>query len=202
MSLVDKVLEEIGENLQSPDVFITPSDKQPIVDAMNLASTIIAIASGFKTEKLVINFSPNKILEKVTIPFVHAGIRGATLNGRPLEVTSFLRRKHASNYSPSLLVYGFDYFGLSPCPSVASSVEAEFFILPEDGSIRDEFVHALVNYAIMDFHASRGDVPNAEVYMKKVFDLIGIKTLQWRDATNTKVSVSKYPETGFTKPSL
>jgi len=195
-ALETRILELIGEDPDSPDVFTDDADGiAPIRDSINEAiAEIVMLTGGYKrqyflplradtgfyrlrprsgevgwlTDVFLIN--PRFRLEQTDLPRLNAH--------NPLWMMDT-----AQPYS--YLPIGQDVIGLYPKPSSNSDiVEITMVEIPSAYTgdrdrikLRDAYQYAVVNYAVSDFWASRGDANEAAKYNQLYLDAMGLTSM-------------------------
>lgn len=179
--LEKQVLRLIGENVDSPDVFLdTPATIAPIRDSITDAIEEIITISGGYTETVVIPLVSGKGLYRMSL---HRGsfgwVKDAWLysNKRRLSQTSVNklsmnepRWMEFSGRPEEYFFIGTDIVGFYRKPSSSSDVvEMECVVIPapytsdaERVKIRQSYERYVVQYAVSEYYASRGDAMEAE----------------------------------------
>jgi hypothetical protein len=193
-ALEEKVLELIGEDTSSPDVFLDTSDgiaqiRESISDAIQ---EIVMLTGGFKRQYFLPLRSDQGFYR---IRLEHGDIGWITdvwlvNQGRRLEQTDVIRlslhdpRWMISSGTPEAYIpVGQDVFGVYPKPSASSDVlEITLVEIPSTYTsdadrikLRDSFKYAVVNYAVADFWASRGDSSEAQKHFQMYLDALGLR---------------------------
>lgn len=191
-SLEQKVLELIGEDTASPDVF-TGDGLQPIRDSINDAvAEILMLTGGFKRQY----FLP---LRQDTgfyrLRLQHGDLGWITdvwsVNQKyRLEQTDLIRlnaydpRWMISSATPeAYLPIGQDIIGFYPKPpSSADVMELTLVEIPSAYSsdrdrvkLRDAFKYATVHYAVAEYWASRGDAAEANSHIQLYLEAMGLR---------------------------
>ena len=187
------VLQSIGENVTSPDVFKdTDAGLKPIRDSINSAIEEIAMMTGIYKERYIIplydqqgfyriNFNRGdfgyvmsaylmdqrrKLIQDGIHSIGEQGYRWMTQVGTP------------TNY----VMFGMDVIGLYPRPSGTSGfLELECCVIPERYEtstdrikIRDDFQKTVVELAVSEYWASRGDASSASKHLGYYIKNLGL----------------------------
>lgn len=194
--LEQRVLELIGENPDSPDVY-ADSDigLEPIRNSLGDAIEEIAMLTGSVKVKYHIPLESGKIFYRLNLKNGSLGwVTDAWLvnQQRRLEQTDLIKltkfdpRWMLSSGTPhAYLQIGQDVVGFFRKPSSNSDiVELTVCLIPAPYStsderikIRDSYQWAAVHYAVSEWWASRGDAKEATFHFKKYLDGIGLSTL-------------------------
>lgn len=211
-SLERKVLELIGEDPDSPDVFTDDSEgmaqiRDSISDAI---AEIVMLTGGFKRQY----FLPLRAGQAFYKLIPQNGSVGwitdvwAVNRQRRLEQTDLIRLCHydprwmiSSAEPTSYLPVGMDLIGFHPKPSASSDVmEITIVEIPEayeTGAdrikLRDSFQYATVHYAVSEFWASRGDANEAQAHMLMYMEALGLKSVYQQSDSNRQLSSRKEP---------
>jgi hypothetical protein len=192
-ALETKVLELIGENPDSPDVFVdTEAGMAPIRDSLNDAIQEIVMLTGFHKRQYFVPLREQIAFYRL-IPS-NGSIGWITdawsvTQQRRLEQTDLLR---LSVYDPRWMIYtgsaeayfpvGRDVIGFYPKPSADGNViELTIVEIPaayESGEdrvkLRESFQYAAVHFAVAEYWATRGDSAEAQSHMVKYLDALGL----------------------------
>ena len=188
-SLEKEVLQHIGENTVSPDVF---SDITPIRDSINDAIEEIAMVTGLYVEKYTIpmyqgqgiylvSFSRGKFAFPIDV-FLRN-------ENRQLDQTDIVKlnmsdprwlRDCGTPYEYFMI--GMDYLGVHPCPSGTGSIlDVNCAVVPdryagdnERIKLRDDFKKSVIHYAVGEYYASRGDAATATEHLQIYFKSLGL----------------------------
>lgn len=191
-----QVLNLIGENISSPDVFKDNDvDMAPVRDSVSDAIQEIAMLHGGFTQKFHIPLVADKTFYRITFKQGFMGwVQDAWL------VTQKRRLVQSDlgklNYSdPRWYTYtgtpeeylqvGMDVIGFKPKPSASSDViELTCVVIPERYltdkdrlKVRDTFQWAVINYAVSEYWAGRGDAKEAVRHYGLYMDNLGVKGL-------------------------
>ena len=195
-ALETKVLELIGEDLDSPDVFVdTAAGMAPIRDSLSDAiQEIVTITGGHKRDYFL-PLRQEQAFYRFALNHGDLGwITDAWLVGKEyrLEQTDLIRltahdtRWMITNADPrSYLQLGQDIVGFWPKPSGNSDVVRltiveipEPYVYGEDKiKVRDSFQYACTQYAVSEYWASRGDAKTALEHYTLYLDALGIRQL-------------------------
>lgn len=193
-ALETKVLEIIGENTSSPDVFVdTDAGMEPIRDSLNDAIQEIAILSKARIRKYYLPLRQEQMFYRFSIADGYFGwVTDAwSMNQRyRLEQTSVARlsahdpRWMVTNAEPrSYFHIGHDVIGFWPKPgSSSNTIELSIAEIPapyesdaDRVMLREEFQYAAIHYAVAEYWASRGDAREAEIHLGYYLNAMGIK---------------------------
>lgn len=193
-ALETKVLELIGEDPDSPDVFTDDDEGMaPIRDSINDAIAEITMLTGaFKRQY----FLPLRSGVGFYRLRPHNGSVGwitdvwSVTQQYRLEQTDLIRlTAHdprwmiPSSNPEAYLPLGRDIIGLYPKPSGSSDVlEITIVEIPyayesdrDRVKLRQSFQYATINYAVAEYWASRGDAGEATKHMQMYMDALGLK---------------------------
>jgi len=208
-----KVLELIGEDPDSPDVFLdTAAGMAPIRDSINDAIEEITMLTGSRKEKYQLPLRQEQTFYRFALNNGHIGwVTDAwSVNQRyRLEQTDLTRlsfhdpRWMVTNAEPrAYLQIGHDVVGFWPKPSTDSNViELTFVVIPERYAydtdrimLRDDYHYAAVHYAVSEYWASRGDAGEAETHFQLYLDSLGLrKGLKFGSDRNFAFQTAKDP---------
>mgnify|MGYP003669767858 CR=1 FL=1 len=174
--LEKQVLRIIGDDPDDPDVFKDdPVSLAPIRDSINDAVEELAMASGGHVQTFHVPLVAGKLMYRLRFARGHwCYVQSAWLTGqkRRLDQTTLGRlnsqdpRWMVSSATPrSYFQVGTDLVGFAFKPSASSDVvELTSVVIParyendtETVRVRDAFKFAVVNYAVAEYWASRGD---------------------------------------------
>lgn len=189
------VIELIGEDPDSPDVFVdTAAGMTQIRESLNDAIEEICMVTGSMKRTYIVPLEASQMFYRlsfsqdefgwVTDAFYHA-------TKRRLEQTDLVRlnawnpRWMQLNGSPqSYLPTGFNVIGFIPKPAAAEIVELTCVVIPGRYSsdadrikLRDEFKWAAVHFAVGEYYASRGDAQQAMYHHNNYLDRLGIQQI-------------------------
>lgn len=192
-ALETKVLELIGENPDSPDVFLdTDEGMAPIRDALNDAVQEIVMLSGSHKRQYWLPLRGGIAFYRLRPRNGAVGwITDAWLvnQKRRLEQTDVIRLSHLDprwmtyTGSPeSYLPLGTDSIGVYPKPpSDGDVLELTLVEIPnayQSGAdrvkLRERFQYAAVHFAVAEYWASRGDAMEAQSHMGKYLEAMGL----------------------------
>lgn len=192
--LEEQVLELIGEDPEAPDVF-TDDDvgmapiRQSISDAIQ---EIVMLTGGYKRQYFI-PLREGQGFYRIRLQHGDLGwVTDAWLvrNKVRLEQTDTIR---LSKHDPRWMVHSADpeaympigqnVVGFYPKPSGSSDVvELTLVEIPaaytsdsDRIKVREQFRYAVVNYAVAEFWASRGDAMEAQKHMQMYMDALGIR---------------------------
>lgn len=191
------VLEMIGEDPESPDVFTDDSDGMALIrESINDAIEEIVVVSG--TNRRIYKMPMREAANFYRIEF-KAGdfgwISGAWLFGikKRLVQTDFgLLVSENPNWLQNsgtpekYFIVGKNLFGVWPAPSTSNDfVEIDCIVIPERYShdtdrliVRDRFKWAVAHYAVGEYYASRGDAASAIEHHNDYLKHLGVVELQ------------------------
>lgn len=204
-SIEERVLELIGENTSSPDVFTDDAiGMAPIRDSINdVIAEIIILTGGFKRQY----FMPLREGQAFYRLRLNNGDLGWITDAwcitqkRRLEQTDLIR---LNAYDPRWMVYsgtpeaylpiGMDAIGVYPKPSGSNEmleltvVEIPFGYTTDRDRVklRDSFQYAVVNYAVSEYWASRGDAAEAQKHMSLYMDALGLRQMYTQQAESSR----------------
>jgi hypothetical protein len=193
-ALEEKVLELIGEDPSSPDVF-TDDDEgmKPIRDSISDAIAEIVMLTGGYKRQYFLPLRSGVAFYRFRLPHGDLGwitdVWSTTRQIR-LEQTDLVRvSAHdprwmvPSGFPEAYLPIGQDVIGFWPKPSGSSDVmELTIIEIPhayttdrDRVKLRDAFQYACVNYAVAEYWASRGDAGEAQKHMQLYMDALGLR---------------------------
>lgn len=192
MNLLERrVLQKIGENVDSPDVFTdTDAGLEPIRDSLNDAIEEIACLTGSTRRKYYIPLTNRSFYR---LKFQSGGFGWVTdawlvsQKRRLIQVDSKILEHenprwletdaNPSHYWP----IGSDVICLYPRPPGEDLIELHCVIIPgryetstDRIKIKDEYAWAAVHYAVSEFWASRGDANEAFRHFDKYLEILGL----------------------------
>lgn len=185
------VLELIGENTSSPDVFADTDDgMKPIRDSINDAVQEIAMIMGGRTGTFTIPLKPNRTFYRIRFEHGYLGcVQSVWLANqkRRLAQTDMIKLGHhdtrwierAGTPSEYFLV-GVDVIGLYPRSSAATdAVDLVGYMIPKAYAtdtapldVRAEFRWMVAYFAVAEFYASRGDAASAAEFRSRYVAMI------------------------------
>ncbi len=188
------VIEEIGEDVDNPDVFLDTEDAlAPIRDSINDAIQEIALITGGHKRTAFIPLRAGIGFYRVRFADGFLGwVVDARLvnNKRRMDQTDLIRlaaedpRWQVSSGIPfDYFQIGTDVIGFRPKPSSNSDV-AELTIVEipgeyahgsRDVKIRRDFKHAAIQFAVSEYWASRGDANTAQTHMDLYLATFGLQ---------------------------
>ncbi len=188
-----QVLRLIGEDPASPDVFTdTSSGIAPIRDAINDGVAELAMVAGGHSTTFHVPLISGQALYRLRFArgyFAWVDSAWTVTQKRRLAQTT-LQRLNATN--PRWMVWsgtpdeyfqvGLDVIGVSPKPSATEDVidlhvtmiPARYATDDEEVRVRDAYRHAVVNFAVSEYWASRGDANQAGEYYSLFLDSLGM----------------------------
>jgi hypothetical protein len=193
-ALEEKVLELIGEDPDSPDVFTDDDDGMaPIRDSINDAIAEIVTLTGGHKRQYFLPLRSGVIFYRFRLPHGDLGWITdvwSTTRRQRLEQTDLIRltshdpRWMVPSGNPEAYVpIGQDVIGFYPKPSGDSDVmEITLVEIPhayqsdrDRVKLREAFTYATVNYAVAEYWASRGDAVEAQKHMQLYVDALGLR---------------------------
>uniref|UniRef100_A0A6M3IJT6 Uncharacterized protein n=1 Tax=viral metagenome TaxID=1070528 RepID=A0A6M3IJT6_9ZZZZ len=192
--LEKQVLRFIGENTDSPDVF----DSTGIVhirDSINHGTQQFCMATGGYKRRYFLPLRENCQFYRISSTDDHFGyIVNAWDRNRHVRLsqTDLIRISHENpwwmkdtGYPDQYMHIGYDYIGVYRKPSASGIVlELDCVMIPKPYTtdtdpvkMRDAFEQAVVQFAVSEFFASRGDANRAGEWFKKALDTTGLKAL-------------------------
>lgn len=194
--LETRVLELIGEDVSSPDVFTDDaSGMAQIRDSLNAGIEDICLATGGRERKFYIPLEEDMMFYQITSNRdIFAWPKSVWLvdQKRRLDQTDLY---WLLSYNPRFLsdtanpvryyVVGDDKIGVHPTPSASSDMlEINAVVVPsryttdtDRVKLRDEFQWATVHYAVSEYYASRGDARSASEHFSKFLYYLGIEEI-------------------------
>ena len=191
-----QVLRLIGENASSPDVFAdNDSDLAPIRDSINDAIQEICMLYGGYTEKFHIPMVTDKIFYRLTFKRGYMGwVQDAwsVIRKVRLKQTSMIALEHDdplwmthTGYPEQYFQVGSDVVGFASKPSSTTDViELTCAVIPANYTkdidrikVRDTFQWGIVNYAVSEYWAGRGDAQEAAKHIAMYMDNLGVTGL-------------------------
>ena len=193
-ALETKVLELIGEDTDSPDVFLdTDAGMAQIRDSLNDAIQEIVMVTGSKVSKYYLPLRQDQTFYRFALNTGHLGWvtdAWSVNNRRRLDQTDLLKlasqdpRWMVSGADPrEYFQIGLDVIGFYPKPaSDSNTIELTLVEIPaayetdtDRVNLRDDFHYAAVNYAVSEYWASRGDARQADTYMAHYLGALGLR---------------------------
>ena len=193
-ALEERVLELIGEDTSSPDVFTDDDEGMaPIRESISDAIAEIVMLTGSNKRQYFLPLREgvgfyrlrldNGSLGWITDVWSHA-------QQWRLAQTDLIQLSHhdprwmvSSGNPESYVPLGNDIVGFYPKPSGSSNVmELTLVEIPlayqsdrDRVKLRESFKYAAINYAVAEFWASRGDAAEAQKHMGLYLDALGLK---------------------------
>ena len=195
------VLEMIGENVDSPDVFTdTAAGIAQIRDSLNDAIQEISMLTGSLRRRIKMPLYSGLIFYKFSLAQdVYAWPLSCWLVNQkrkiPQKDINWLLKANPRwmiGSGPPLYYYliGFDKIGLDRAPTSDTDIlEFDCVLIPsrytEDidrVKLREEYKWAAVHYAVSEFWASRGDAKEATQHFSEYVQHVGIQELYPQNA--------------------
>lgn len=189
-----KVLELIGEDPDSPDVFLnTEAGMAPIRDSINDAVEEIAMLTGGRQEKYLLPLRTQQMFYRFSLNSGHIGWvtdawhvtqRYRLEQTDVIKLSAYDRRWMVTNAEPrTYFQIGDDVVGFWPKPSGDTTlVELNIVVIPERYTfdndrvvIRREFESAITHYAVAEYWASRGDAREATEHYQQYINMLGLR---------------------------
>ncbi len=188
------VLDLIGENSSSPDVFTEGSEQfDQIRGSINDAIEEISMITGINKRTYYLSMRAEKNF--YNLDFTDGDVAWVTdvwflPIGRRLVQKDFIA---FTNYNPRWLynnanperycMIGLDKIAIHPAPSSSDgTLEITCVVIPERYEsdtdrvkLRDEFKWATVNYAVSEYYASRGDAKRSVDYFNRYAKKLGLQ---------------------------
>lgn len=193
-ALEKKVLELIGEDVDSPDVF-TDDDVgiAPIRDSLNDAIQEIVMLEGSNKRQYLIPLRANQTIYKMVPDNGHVGwVTDVILVNKKYRLCQTSLQKLAA-VDPRWMItaadpreyfpVGTDAIGVYPKASASSDmlevtvVEIPFAYHNQNAKVRlkDDFAYAAIHYAVSEYWASRGDANEAVAHYERYLDAMKIR---------------------------
>lgn len=193
--LEKQVLQSIGENVTSPDVFAdTDTGLEPIRDSINSAIEEIAILTGLYKEKYTLPMYQGQGFYRLKF---NRGVFGwidtvwLYNQRRRLEQTDFIKLNKTAGFwmkdtgNPwQYMQIGMDVIGVYPRPGGTTDIlEIDCVTIParyetstDRIKLRENFKKTVVHYATSEYYASRGDAREAEKHFHLYADQLNLTT--------------------------
>lgn len=188
------VLQTIGENTSSPDVFLdTSAGMEPIRDSINDAIEEISMITGAAKQTYRIPLRDGQSFYRFKFTqdrFAYITDAWLWANKRRLDQTDFKKlesedpRWMTIKGSPECYFQiGLNTVGFYPSPSGSTNViELKCCFIPDRYSsdtdrvkMRESFKWATVHFAVSEYYASRGDRNEAMIHHNKYLELLGVQ---------------------------
>lgn len=195
-TLEEHVLRQIGEDVDSPDVFTEGSDgMEQIRGSLNDAIEEVSMLTGSVERTYHMPIRSSRAFNRIpSVQGTIAWITDAWLmgNGRRLDQVDFTWLKFynprwlENNASPErYCLIGTDIICIHPVPSTGDDMlEFTAAIVPdryenddERIQVRDDFKWACVHYAVSEYYASRGDAKSATDHIMRYIGRLGLAGL-------------------------
>ena len=193
-ALERRVLEGIGEDPDSPDVFLdTDAGMAPIRDSLNDAIQEIALLTGMYKRQYLLPLRKGQMFYRFKLQNGYLGwvtdVWDVNRQFR-LEQTSLTKLSHfdprwmvGSGFPEAYVQLGDDVIGFYKKPSASTNVmELTIVEIPhayatetERIKLRESFQYAAVLFAIGEYWATRGDVQEARSFGVRYLDALGLK---------------------------
>ena len=192
--LEQKVLERIGENVDSPDVFKdTDAGIAPIRDSLNDAVQEISMLTGAYKRQYLLPLRSGQAFYRFKLQNGYLGwVTDVWDVGRQfrLDQTSVTKLSSqdprwmvGSGFPEQYMQLGDDVIGFYKKPSAsAGAMELTIVEIPnayttdtERIKLRDSFQYAAVLFAVGEYWATRGDAQEAKAYGVRYLDALGLK---------------------------
>ena len=192
--LETKVLEMIGEDPDSPDVFLdTDAGMAPIRDSLNDAIQEITCITGSKISTYPLPLRQEQMFYRFALNTGYFGWVTDAWNvnqGLRLEQTDLIklnahdRRWMIPTGEPrAYFQIGLDVIGFYPkSGSDSNTIELKIVEIPKAYTtdadrinLRNDFEHAAIHYAVAEYWAGRGDAREASDHMSQYLSILGIE---------------------------
>ena len=195
MNTLEKyVLQIIGENTNSPDVFLdTSSGLAPIRDSINDAiEEITMLAGGYRESYRIplrqdnnfyrLNFARGRFAWVTDAWLLSTKWRMVQTDFNKLNSEDPRWMKHQGNPEQYFHV-GMNIIGIYPRTQANSDViQFQCVVIPDRYTsdtdrikLRDEYKWAVVHYAVSEYYAGRGDKPRAMEHFNIYLDRLGLR---------------------------
>ena len=189
-----KVLELIGEDPDSPDVFVdTDVGLEPIRDSLNDAIQEISMLTGAYKRQYLLPLRTGQAFYRFKLQNGYLGwvtdVWDVSRKFR-LDQTSLTKLSAqdprwmvGSGFSEQYMQIGEDVIGFYKKPAAsAGAMELTIVEIPsayttdtERIKLRDSFQYAAVLFAVGEYWATRGDAQEAKVYGVRYLDALGLR---------------------------
>ena len=189
-----KVLQKIGENVDSPDVFVDTDDGLwQIRESLNDAAEEISCLTG--AVKFIYNL-PIQEKSFYRLRFIGDSIGWVTdawlvsQKRKLIQTDSFLLNAEnprwlQSNASPThYWPVGHDIIGLYPRPPSTDMLELHCVVIPSRNTtsgqrvkVMQQYEAAAVHFAVSEWWASRGSAKEATNHFEKYIEIMGLNSL-------------------------
>lgn len=192
-ALETKVLELIGENPDSPDVYVdTDAGIAPIRDSINDAIQEIAMLTGGNKRQYIVPLREGQMFYRFGLRDGYFGwICDAWDIDRQLrlEQTDTIKLSQydprwmvGSGFPEAYLPVGQDVVGFYKKPSSSAGaieltiaeIPIEYATSTERVKLRDQFQYAVIHYAVAEYWASAGDAREAMSHSQMYLDALGL----------------------------
>lgn len=200
-SIENEVLNLIGEDTTSPDVF-TEANITPIRDSVNAGLQEICMVTGSYTRQYLLPLFEGQLLYRLDMLMDHYGyvVEAWDRNRKvPLIQTDVLALTQADPWwlktdhtgPPTHYMHvGHRYLGVYRRPSANGDVlEVTCVCIPKAYTadtdpikVREAFRRAVVDYAVSEYYASRGDANRATEYLNLYLEAVGLTSLHPQQA--------------------
>jgi hypothetical protein len=186
------VLNLIGENPDSPDVFVdTDAGLEPIRESINDAIEEITLVTGSYKEKYQVLLVSDQPFYRLRLSrgdiawitdawLVNTQKRLTQTDVFPLSQDN-PRWLQNSGTPEAYIPIGHNIIGVWPVPTAEEVLELTMVVTPERMKtstdrirLRETFKWAAVDYAVGEFYASRGDAKEASGWHQKYLNALGV----------------------------
>ena len=203
-SVETRILRIIGEDPSSPDVFAdTAAGMAQIRESINDAIEEISMLTGSHARKYLLPLNAGQNFYRLSPNEDIAWIKGVWLSGskRRLVQTDLYAldkynpRWQYNNGPPErYCIVSYDTICVHPSPVSASDIlEIYCCAIPDRYSydddrltVRKEYYTSLINYAVSEYFASRGDAKTAKIWFDKYLETIGEQVQEHLDSFTPK----------------
>jgi len=189
-----KVLELVGENPDSPDVFVdTDAGMAPVRDSINDAIQEISMLTGGYKRQYFLPLRSGQAFYRFKLPNGYLGwVTDVWDIDRKWRLTQTSTTKLSSQdprwmvgsgFPEQYMQIGEDVIGFYRKPSASTGMmEITIVEIPhayttdtERVKLRDSFQYAAVLFAVGEYWATRGDVQEARAYGVRYLDALGLR---------------------------
>lgn len=186
------VLELIGENTESPDVFQdTDAGLEPIRESLNDAIEEITLVTGSYKEKYQVLLVADQSFYRLKLTrgdiawitdawLVNTQKRLTQTDVFPLSQDN-PRWLQAAGTPEVYIPVGHNVVGFSPTPTAEEVVELTLVVTPKRMTssadqirLRETYKWTAVDYAVGEFYASRGDAKEASLWHQKYLNSLAV----------------------------
>lgn len=200
-ALEKQVLKNIGEDTNTPDVFLnTDAGMAQIRDSLNHGIQQFSMATGAYHRKYFLRLREQCQFYRLRWNRDYMGyiVQAFDLSRHTRLIQTDLLKISREDpwwmknegYPERYLQIGYNVVGIYRKPSASNIVlELDCVSIPQDYTadtdpikIREAFERGVSQFAVSEFHASRGDAQRATEWMNRVLETIGLKKLNLQTA--------------------